>query len=109
LVNNSSSTIPRGPPAIIRGSQQQQQLSPYKCFVYSIQSEFTKELYVKHLKNYIKYRFGLYEDERDYDKLLEGDLRLIQSQIIEYVIYLKEDRKLTAASIRLRVKMEKNL
>ena len=91
---NNSSTIPR---AIITGGQK---LSAYKSFIYSIESEFTKKLYVKHLKNYIKYRFGLYEDERDYDKLLEGDPRLIQSQIIEYVIYLKEDRKLTAASIR---------
>jgi integrase len=76
------------------------QLSPYKNFVYSIQSEFTKKLYVKHLKNYVRYRFSVYEDEQDCDKLLQGDPRLIQSQIIEYFIYLKEERKLTSASIR---------
>ena len=27
------------------------------------------------------------------DRLLEGDPRLIQSQLIEYIIYLKEERK----------------
>lgn len=76
------------------------QLSPYKSFVYSIHSEFTKKLYVKHLKNYMLFRFGVRGgEERDYDKLL-GEPRLIQSQIIEYVIYLKEERKLTSASIR---------
>jgi integrase len=75
-------------------------LSPYNAFVYSIHSEFTKKLYVKHLKNYMHFRFGVRGgEERDYDKLL-GEPRLIQSQIIEYVIYLKEERELTSASIR---------
>lgn len=34
-----------------------------------------------------------------YDKLL-GEPRLVQSQIIEYVMYLREQKKLTSASIR---------
>ena len=46
------------------------------------------------------FRFGTRGgEERDYDKLL-GEPRLAQSQIIEYVMYLREQKKLTSASIR---------
>lgn len=37
------------------------------------------------------------------DHLLEGDPRLIQSQIIDYIIYLREELKLSQATINSRV------
>lgn len=36
---------------------------------------------------------------QDCDQLLEGDVRLIQSQLIDYVIYLRQEQKLVARTI----------
>ena len=37
------------------------------------------------------------------DQLLEGDPKIIQSQLIDYIISLREEKKLTGATINTRV------
>jgi site-specific recombinase XerC len=67
-------------------------------FVESLPSVHSKKVYRNNLRLYMQYR-GLTECEQ----LLEGEPRLIQSQIIEYVLHLKKQNTLTGRSINTRL------
>ena len=56
----------------------------------------TKNAYTKALRLYMKFK-GL----TDCEQLLEGEPKLIQSNIIEWLIHLKEVQNLSSASISL--------
>ena len=60
----------------------------YRNFIQAIHSPFSRQVYTTVLKQFMQYR-----KVDNCDRLLEGDPRLIQSQLIEYIIYLKEERK----------------
>jgi hypothetical protein len=66
----------------------------YRNFIQAIHSPFGRQVYTTVLKQFMKYR-----KVDNCDRLLEGDPRLIQSQLIEYIIYLKEERKLVGSTI----------
>ena len=56
----------------------------------------TKNAYTKALRVYMKFK-----RLTDYEQLLTGELKLIQSNIIEWLIHLKEVQNLSYASISL--------
>ena len=66
----------------------------YRNFVSSTRSVATKNSYTKALRLYMKFK-GL----TDCEQLLTGELKLIQSKIIEWLIHLKEVQNLSYASI----------
>ena len=68
----------------------------YRNFVCSARSVATKNSYTKALRLYMKFK-GL----TDCEQLLDGDPKLIQSNIIEWLIHLKEVQNLSYASISL--------
>jgi integrase len=68
----------------------------YRNFVCSARSVATKNSYTKALRLYMKFK-GL----TDCEQLLKGEPKLIQSNIIEWLIYLKEVQNLSYASISL--------
>ena len=68
----------------------------YRNFVCSARSVATKNSYTKALRQYMKFK-GL----TDCEQLLKGEPKLIQSNIIEWLIYLKEVQNLSYASISL--------
>lgn len=66
----------------------------YRNFIEAIHSPATCIVYKDSLKHYMSCR-----KVQDCDQLLEGDVRLIQSQLIDYVIYLRQEQKLVARTI----------
>jgi integrase len=66
----------------------------YRNFVHSIKSESTKKDYLIALKY-----FMLYVKVENVDHLLIPDPKLIQSNIIDFIVYLKNTKKLAPASI----------
>jgi integrase len=76
---------------------QELQGQAYRNFIHSIRSEATKKDYLASLSYFMRY---LKID--DYDSLMK-EPTLIQSNIIDYIIYCKEERKLAPNSIRLHV------
>jgi site-specific recombinase XerD len=66
----------------------------YRNFIYSAKTEATKNSYKKALRQYMIFRHVTGCEE-----LLLGERKLIQSRIIEWLIYLKESKKLSAASV----------
>ncbi|MGA8404959.1 MAG: hypothetical protein WB664_09095 [Nitrososphaeraceae archaeon] len=68
----------------------------YRYFVNSARSMATKNAYTKALRLYMRFR-GL----TDCEQLLKGEPKLIQSNIIEWLIHLKEVQNLSSASITL--------
>jgi hypothetical protein len=56
----------------------------------------TKNAYTKALRLYMKFK-----RLTDYEQLLTGELKLIQSKIIEWLIHLEEVQNLSHASISL--------
>lgn len=66
---------------------------PYRNFIETVHSPYTRMVYTT-LQLYMRFR-----KVNNCSQLLQGDLRLIQSQLIEYIIYLREDRKLGSNSI----------
>ena len=73
-----------------------QQESAYRNFIESLPSPISKIVYRNNLKLYARYR------KAEIEKLLEGDPRLLQSQIIDYIIYLK-NAGLSGNSINTRI------
>ena len=73
-----------------------QQESAYRNFIESLPSPISKIVYRNNLKLYARYR------NAEIEKLLEGDPRLLQSQIIDYIIYLK-NAGLSGNSINTRI------
>ena len=39
----------------------------------------------------------------EYDRLLDYDPRMLQSKIIDYVIWMKDEKKLSSSSIKIRI------
>ncbi|MFI5405823.1 MAG: tyrosine-type recombinase/integrase [Nitrososphaerales archaeon] len=68
----------------------------YRYFVNSARSMATKNAYTKALRLYMRFK-GL----TDCEQLLKGEPKLIQSNIIEWLIHLKEVQNLSSASITL--------
>jgi hypothetical protein len=68
----------------------------YRNFVCSARSMATKNSYTKALRLYMKFK-GL----TDYEQLLKSEPKLIQSNIIEWPIYLKDAQNLSYAYISL--------
>jgi hypothetical protein len=68
----------------------------YRNFIYSIKSKATKTAYLKALKQFMQYR-----NVATVEELIRGEPKLIQSFIIEWIIDLKERRKLSYSSISL--------
>ncbi|MGA9940608.1 MAG: hypothetical protein WBP88_01295, partial [Nitrososphaeraceae archaeon] len=68
----------------------------YRYFVNSARSMATKNAYTKALRLYMRFK-GL----TDCEQLLKGEPKLIQSNIIEWLIHLKEVQNLSYASITL--------
>src|SRR6476660_8095881 len=68
----------------------------YRYFVNSARSLATKNSYTKALRLYMKFK-GL----TDCEQLLKGEPKLIQSNIIDWLIHLKEVQNLSYASISL--------
>jgi hypothetical protein len=66
----------------------------YRNFIEAIHSPISRVVYNGALKHYIMFRKVQYCDQ-----LLEGDPRLIQSQLIDYVIYLRQEKKVAARTI----------
>jgi integrase len=71
---------------------------PYRNFIHSIKSPRTRKEYAKSLRFYMNWLL-IY----DYNTILQKDPRLIASDIIDFIIYLKNDRKLAPATINLHV------
>jgi hypothetical protein len=42
-------------------------------------------------------------DGEGYDRLLDYDPRMLQSRIIDYVIWMKDEKKLSSSSIKIRL------
>ena len=68
----------------------------YRYFVNSARSMATKNAYTKALRLYMRFK-GL----TDCEQLLAGEPKLIQSNIIEWLIHLKEVQNLSSASVTL--------
>jgi site-specific recombinase XerD len=67
---------------------------PYRNFIETVHSPYTRMVYRNSLQLYMRFR-----KVNDCSQLIQGDPRLIQSQLIEYIIYLRENRKLGSNSI----------
>ena len=70
----------------------------YRNFIEAIHSPFSRIVYANYLKLYMQYR-----KIDDCEQLLRGDLRLIQAQLIDYTIHLREELKLSASTINSRL------
>ena len=70
----------------------------YRNFIETIHSRFTRTTYKNSLSLYLRHR-GV----NDCEQLLQGDPKIIQSQLIDYVIYLREELQLSAATINNRI------
>ena len=66
----------------------------YDNFINSIRSEVTKKQYDYLLKKYMKYQHF-----DTIDELLPKDHKLIETDIIRYIVWLKQDQKLSSISI----------
>ena len=70
----------------------------YRNFIQAVHSPFTRIAYKNSLSLYLRYlNIG------DCDRLLEQNPKVIQSQLIEYVIYMKEELKLSRNTIYSRL------
>jgi site-specific recombinase XerD len=72
----------------------------YRRFISSLPSEMTKEYYHRCLHYFMD---RLHIDREEYDKLLNYDPRVLQSKIIDYVIWMKDEKKLSSSSIKIRI------
>lgn len=70
----------------------------YRNFIEAVHSPFSRIIYANYLKLYMQYR-----KIDDCEQLLRGDLRLIQAQLIDYTIHLREELKLSASTINSRL------
>jgi site-specific recombinase XerD len=72
----------------------------YRRFISSLPSEVTKEYYRIWLHYFMDW---LHIDREGYDRLLDYDPRMLQSKIIDYVIWMKDEKKLSSSSIKIRI------
>lgn len=60
----------------------------------------TRRVYIRLLRIYMNW-ISIADD--DYDTMLQKDPRLIASDIIDFVIYLRNEKKLAPASINIQI------
>jgi integrase len=70
----------------------------YRNSVHSIKSPRTRTEYTKSLRYYMNW-FSLY----DFDTMLQKDPKLTASDIIEYIIYLQNEKKLAPATVNTQI------
>ena len=70
----------------------------YRNFIQTVHSPFTRIAYKNSLSLYLRYL-----NISDCETLLQQDPKIIQSQLIEYVIYMKEELKLSRNTIYSRL------
>jgi integrase len=71
---------------------------PIRNFIFSLKSFESRVVYTRGLSYFMKYLD--IQDDTDYNKLLEGkDPKIIQSDIIDFIIHQKEVRNLSPATI----------
>ena len=70
----------------------------FRNFIETFPSVHSKRVYKNNLKLYMQYRGAT-----EYEQLLEGDPRLLQSQVIEYILHLRNQNTLTGRSINTRL------
>ena len=75
-----------------------EQLNVFRNFIETLPSIHSKRVYKNNLKLYMQY-IGATE----YEQMLEGDPRLIQSRIVEYIFHLRKQNTLTGRSINTRL------
>jgi site-specific recombinase XerD len=71
--------------------------SAYRNFIHSLRSPKTRLEYLRSLRYYMDWL--KMDVDNDYDKLLQKDPKLIASDIIDFIIYLKDHKKLAPASV----------
>jgi integrase len=70
----------------------------YRNFIETIHSPYMRETYRNSLSLYLRYRgFNTCE------QLLEGDPKIIQSQLVDYIIYLREELQISQYTINGRI------
>ena len=70
----------------------------YRNFIEAVHSPYTRISYRNSLQLYMEYR-----KIDDCQQLLEGDPRLIQDQLRDYIIYLREELKVATSTINNRI------
>jgi integrase len=72
----------------------------YGNFMHSLRSPKTRSEYVCSLHYYMAWlKMDVLRDDDNYDKLLRKDPKLITSDIIGFILYLKDNKKLSPATI----------
>lgn len=88
--------------------QEGNNITAYRNFTFSLKSKKTRSEYIRSLHYYMAWlKMDVLRGEKDddndnnsnYDKLLHKDPRLITSDIIGFIIYLKDNKKLSPATI----------
>jgi site-specific recombinase XerD len=70
----------------------------YRNFIETVHSPFSRISYKNSLELYMQFR-----KIKDCNRLIEEDPKIIQSQLIDYVISLREKCKPNAATIKSRI------
>jgi integrase len=70
----------------------------YRNFIETVHSPFSRAVYKNSLALYMQYR-----KVENCDQLLEGDPKIMQAQLIDYIISLKEENKLSATTINTKM------
>ena len=70
----------------------------YRNFIEAIHSPFTRSIYRNALFNYMKFK-----KVESCDLLLKEDPRIVEEQLIDYVIYNREELKIASISINSKI------
>jgi hypothetical protein len=68
----------------------------YRNFVNAVRAEQTRNKYVYALK-----KFMLYTKCEDLDRLVKTEPRLVEAQIIDWIVYLRQEQKLSHGIVNL--------
>ncbi len=77
---------------------QSQKTEAYKNFINSLDSPVSRRDYRYALSYFMRF---LKMADCDYEKMLQIDVKRLESYIRDYIIYMKQDRRLSSASINL--------
>ncbi|HZD36081.1 MAG TPA: hypothetical protein VE130_12825, partial [Nitrososphaeraceae archaeon] len=72
----------------------------YRRFISSLPSEASKNIYSTWLHYFMDW---MRIEREEYDRLLDHDPRMLQSKIIEYTIWMKDEKKLSSSSVKVRI------
>jgi site-specific recombinase XerD len=72
----------------------------YRRFISSLPSEVSKDSYNRWLHYFMDW---MQIGKTEYDRLLDYDPRILQSKVIDYVIWMKEEKRLSSSSIKSRI------